>query len=68
MENKMEFESFEQALQVCMQAADGSDEQKKAMVFCLEHAPADLRAMLEKRLKITGDHQHGDGCECGGQE
>ena len=64
----MEFESFEQALQVCMQAADGSDEQKKAMAFCLEHAPADLRAMLEKRLKIIGDHQHGADCGCGGQD
>ena len=64
----MEFSSFEEALQVCMQAADGSDEQKEAMVFCLEHAPADLRAMLEKRLKITDDHQHGSGCGCGGQD
>ena len=49
-----------------MQAADGSDEQKEAMVFCLEHAPVDLRVMLEKRLKITGDHQHGCGCGCDG--
>ena len=64
----MEFESFEQALQVCMQAADGSDEQKEAMVFCLEHAPADLRTMLEKRLKITTDHQHAGDCGCGGQD
>lgn len=62
----MEFNSFEQALQICMQAADGSDEQKEAMVFCLEHAPVDLRVMLEKRLKITGDHQHGCGCGCDG--
>ena len=64
----MEFASFEQALQFCMQAADGSDEQKKAMVFCLEHAPADLRAMLEKRLKITDDHQYGCGCGCGNHD
>ena len=64
----MEYESFEQSLKVCMKADDRSDEQKKAMVFCLEHAPADLRTMLEKRLKITGDHQHGAGCGCAGQD
>ena len=64
----MEFSSFEQALQVCMQAEDGSEEQKIALVFCLEHAPADLRVMLEKRLNITGEHQHGTGSGCGGHD
>ena len=63
--NIVEFSSFEEALQVCMQAVDGSEEQKKAMVFCLEHAPVDLRAMLEERLKITAAHQHGINCGCG---
>ncbi len=61
----MEFNSFEQALQVCMQADDGSDEQKQAMVFCLEHAPVDLRVMLEKRLKITEKQKFGGDCGCG---
>ena len=60
----MEFASFEQALQVCMQADDGSEEQKEAMVYCLEHAPSDLRSMLEKRLKITEAKQQGCGCGC----
>lgn len=45
-----------------MQADDGSDEQKNALIFCLEHAPVDLRAMLEKRLKITEKQQAGSDC------
>ena len=61
----MEFNSFEHALQVCMQSDDDSDEQKKAMVFCLEHAPVDLRAMLEKRLKISDKPEPGADCGCG---
>jgi len=62
----MEYSSFEEALQVCMRAASGSPEQRVAMEYCLQHAPADLRMMLAKRL---GLHEQGGcrehGCECG---
>lgn len=60
----MEFESFEQALHLCMVLEDGSPEQKDAMVYCLEHAPVDLRAMLQKRL-LSVDDQEGHNCGCG---
>ena len=46
----MKFESFEQALQLCMTLEDGSVEQKEAIIYCIENAPSDLRAMLGKRL------------------
>ena len=58
----MEFESFEQALEVCMNAEDGSPAQEAALGYCLQTAPPDLRAMLEKRLHDAG---HEDGCSCG---
>ena len=58
----MEFESFEQALETCMNAEDGSPEQEAAMRYCLKTAPPDLRVMLEKRLQDSG---HDDGCGCG---
>ncbi|MEN8135547.1 MAG: hypothetical protein ABFS18_08440 [Thermodesulfobacteriota bacterium] len=61
----MEFESFEQALHFCMTLEDGSPEQKDAMIYCLHHAPVDLRAMLEKRLGLTNDNEaHDCGCGC----
>ncbi|MBU0481661.1 MAG: hypothetical protein KKG47_11230 [Proteobacteria bacterium] len=58
----MEFESFEQALEVCMEAEEGSAVQEAALRYCLQTAPPDLRVMLEKRLHDAGD---GDGCGCG---
>lgn len=62
----MKFESFEHALQVCMTTEEGSPEQLEAMNYCLKHAPADLRAMLEKRLSSDPDDSgHGGGCNCG---
>ena len=61
----MEFESFEQALHSCMTLEDGSSEQKEAMIYCLKHAPADLRAMLGKRLGLVDDNDNHDcGCGC----
>jgi len=58
----MEFASFEQALEVCMTAEEGSPLQEAALRHCLKTAPPDLRAMLEKRLH---DANAGDGCSCG---
>ena len=63
----MEFESFEQALHFCMTAEDGSPEQKEAMVYCLHHAPVDLRGMLEKRLGLLNDND-GHNCGCRGKD
>ncbi|MFO7604892.1 MAG: hypothetical protein R6W72_01130 [Desulfurivibrionaceae bacterium] len=61
----MEFESFEQALQLCMTMEEGSPEQHEAMTYCLRHAPADLRAMLGKRLfPADTDDSQGCGCDC----
>ena len=60
----MEFESFEQALHSCMTLEDGSSEQKEAMIYCLKHAPADLRTMLGKRLMLTDEDDEQD-CSCG---
>lgn len=58
----MEFESFEQALHYCMTAEEGGPEQKEAMIYCLQHAPVDLRAMLGKRLLSA---EKGDDGNCG---
>lgn len=64
----MDFTSFEEALQICMQAENGSREQQAALEYCLQHAPVDLRQMLVKRLGLQADekhHEHGCGCGCG---
>lgn len=60
----MEFESFEQALHLCMTLEDGGPDQKEAMIYCLKHAPVDLRAMLEKRLLAVARHED-HNCDCG---
>lgn len=57
----MEFTSFEEALQLCVVLEDGSPEQREAMIYCIEHAPTDLRTMLIKRLNLAED----DNCSCG---
>ncbi len=63
----MEFESFEQALHLCMTMEEGSPEQQEAMNYCLRHAPVDLKAMLEKRL-FSGDTDDSQDCGCGCEE
>ncbi len=67
----MEFQSFEEALAVCVSAAEGSDEQQAALVYCLEHAPADLREKIKeqflaaKTARAAGGCDHDDHCGCG---
>jgi hypothetical protein len=61
----MKFSSFEEALQVCMRAENGSPAQQEAMEYCLRNAPADLRLMLAKRLGVEEEISHGHGCGCG---
>lgn len=58
----MKFESFEQALKVCLTAKQGSEEQNTALVYCMENAPADLKRMLEERFLRF--HQQDCGCGC----
>jgi hypothetical protein len=57
----MEFESFEQALETCLNAEERSPEQVAAMVYCLENAPPELKAMFQERFKDP----HGHDCSCG---
>jgi hypothetical protein len=68
----MIFQSFEEALHVCLTAENGSPEQDEALVYCMEHAPTDLKEMLKARFvefhsgrQSTHDHKHGEGCGCG---
>lgn len=66
----MEFTSFEEALRLCMTAADGSPEQAAALAHCLENAPPDLRLLLARRLTDPAGHdkhQHDCGCGCSGK-
>lgn len=58
----MKFESFEQALKICLTAEEKSPEQVEAMIFCLENAPPDLQEILAKRFKT----RPGEGCGCKG--
>lgn len=65
----MNFQSFEEALKVCVTAEKGSPEQDEALIYCMENAPADLKEMIKKRFVEfhTGklnDHNHGEGCGC----
>lgn len=67
----MEFTSFEEALRICMTAAEGSPEQEAALAHCLATAPPDLRLMLAQRLGVhecNEQHEHGCGCGCSGEE
>ncbi|MEW6426850.1 MAG: hypothetical protein AB1568_02320 [Thermodesulfobacteriota bacterium] len=63
----MEFESFEQAFKICLESEDGSERQLEAMVYCLEHAPQELRDLLRQRHQehLAARHQHHEGCGCG---
>jgi hypothetical protein len=62
----MDFSSFEQALQVCMTSTDGSPEQDKAILYCLEFAPdavkEKLRAIMRHQMPA---HDHDGACGCG---
>jgi hypothetical protein len=57
----MEFESFEQALTVCMQAEDGSELQDAALLYCIDNAPPELKATLKERFLQFKASQ----CGCG---
>jgi len=60
----MTFNSFEQALHVCMTAEEGSPEQDEAILYCLEFAPDEikeqLRGIIRHDLPV-----HSHDCDCG---
>jgi hypothetical protein len=67
----MTFQSFEQALEICLIAENGSREQDEALAYCMEHAPDDLKEMLQARFvdfhvggKKHAPGQHGADCGC----
>ncbi|MEJ2031918.1 MAG: hypothetical protein P8Y63_02520 [Deltaproteobacteria bacterium] len=67
----MIFQSFEDALKICLTAENGSPEQDAALVYCMEHAPDDLKELLRQKFiefhegKQGNLHNHGEGCGCG---
>ena len=61
----MTFDSFEQALHICMTAEQGSKEQDEAVLYCLEYAPADLKDKLRSIMRHNLPEHHNDcGCGC----
>jgi|GEM_PF-859928 len=65
----MSYPSFEEALRVCLEAEPGSAEQDAALLFCLEHAPQDLKARLREAFLASRDgSRHGQGCGCSHSE
>ena len=57
----MEFESFEQALEICLNGEEYSPEHVAALRYCLENAPPELQAMFQERINR---HEHDCGCGC----
>jgi hypothetical protein len=46
----MSFQSFAEALKICLGSESGSREQDEALVYCMEHAPDDLKEILKARF------------------
>ncbi len=64
----MEFDSFEQALHICMTAEPESEEQDAALAYCLEHAPEELKEKIKEGLALfhrDQEENHQSGCGCG---
>lgn len=64
MRNQMEFESFEQALKVCLEAENDSEEQEAAMCYCIEHAPPELKEQIKEQF-LAAKKAHASNCSCG---
>ncbi len=54
----MEFKSFEEALQICVTAEEGSEIQNRAAAYALKHAPPEL---ADKLVKVAFRHFGEDG-------
>ncbi len=62
----MNFDSFAQALHICMTATPGSDEQEAALVYCLENAPPELKDKIADGLtNFHKGQKQSSGCGCG---
>ncbi|MGV1097920.1 hypothetical protein ACUUL3_00725 [Thiovibrio sp. JS02] len=64
----MTFESFEEALHICMTAEPDSEEQDAALAYCLENAPEELKEKIKEGLASFHNAQkeaHDEGCGCG---
>lgn len=62
----MNFDSFAQALHICMTATPGSDEQEAALVYCLENAPPELKDKIADGLaNFHKGRKQSSGCGCG---
>ena len=61
----MEFNSFEQALTVCLEAEDGSELQEAAMFYCIDNAPAHLKEQIKAQFLAAKKTQSSCGCGCG---
>ena len=62
----MEFTSFEEALNICLESEDGSEEQDAALLYCIEHAPPKLKEMLRNQFREhLARKKHAENCGCG---
>lgn len=62
----MEFTSFEEALKICLESEDGSEEQDAALLYCIEHAPPKLKEMLKTQfMEHLARKKHAENCGCG---
>lgn len=52
-ENNMEFKSFEEALEICLSAEEGSELQNRAAAYAIKHAPPEL---ADKLVKVAYRH------------
>ena len=59
----VDFSSFDDALEVCLTAEEGSEEQDRAIIYCLDNAPDDLREKLHDMLIRKKEKQCGCGCQ-----
>jgi hypothetical protein len=73
-EQSMTYQSFEEALKICLTAEDGSPAQNEALLYCVANAPDDLKEMLQARFGELaaakhdqgGEEKHDKNCGCKG--
>lgn len=61
----MEFESFEQALTICIEEEEGSELQEAAMFYCIDNAPPALKEQIKEQFLAAKKEQSSCGCGCG---
>lgn len=58
----MEFESFEQALTICLEAEEGSELQEAAMYYCVENAPPAIKEQIKEQFLAAKKAKSSCGC------